>query len=345
MSTETPTAAPKPKSTNSPSPDAAAPRSGLRASTGLAIYRVKDYGIVAVALALFAALSLSSDYFLTKSNFLNILNQWSAIGIVAFAVTYVLIAGGFDLSVASVFSLSGVVAAKLVSSIGVVPALLVGIAVGLVMGIVNGVIVVVWQVNSIIATLASGFVLAGLALKLSNGTLVSVSNPAFTKFGSTVFWGMPLPNWYLIIAALVLAFVLHRTTFGRYLFASGDNASAAVLAGIRVAWVRISAFGISGLAAGFAGVMVASQQSTGQANALPNMEFDVLAAVIVGGTSILGGAGAVWRTCVGVLLLAFIRNGSDLLGIDSNYEQMIYGGIILGAAALDVWARRRARRA
>ncbi len=344
MTTDTPTA----RQSVSPKPSSGAPKPGGTnpwAAANKAVYRVKDYGIVAVTLVLFAVLSLSSNDFLTKTNFLNILNQWSAIGIVAFAVTYVLIAGGFDLSVASVFSLSGVIAAKLVGSVGVGPALVIGMLAGLGMGIVNGVAVVIWQVNSIIATLATGFILAGLALKLSNGTLISVSNPSFEKFGSTTFWGMPLPNWYLILAAILFAFVLHRTTFGRYLFASGDNASAAILSGIRVARVRISAFAISGLAAGFAGVMVASQQSTGQANSLPNLEFDVLAAVIVGGTSILGGAGAVWRTGVGIALLAFIQNGSNLLGIDTTYEQMIYGGIILGAAALDVWARRRAGRA
>lgn len=152
---------------------------------------------------------------------------------------------------------------------------------------------------------------------------------------------MPLPNWCLIGTGLLLAFLLHYTVFGRYLFASGDNPAAAELSGIRVRRVKVAAFAISGLAAGFAGVLVSSQQSTGQANALPNLEFDVLAAVIVGGTSILGGAGAIWRTAIGLLLLALIRNGSNLLGIDSTYAQMIYGAIILSAAAIDVWARAR----
>lgn len=330
-----------PVTPSNPDPDRSSPTSGFAVATRRVISSWRDYGVVAVTAALFLVLSLSSDTFLSQTNLLNILNQWSATGIIAFAVTFVLISGGFDLSVGAVFSVAGVVATLSVDNVGVVPALLIGIATGLVMGIINGIVVVVWQVNSIIATLATGFVLSGLALKLSDGSLISVTDPGYTNFGSAEVLGMQLPNWYLIIVALLFGFLLHRTVFGRYLFASGDNAAAAALSGIRVARVRIAAFAISGLAAGFAGVMVTSQQSTGQANALPNLEFDVLAAVIVGGTSILGGAGAIWRTAVGLLLLALIRNGSNLLGIDSTYAQMIYGAIILGAAALDVWGRRR----
>jgi ribose transport system permease protein len=183
--------------------------------------------------------------------------------------------------------------------------------------------------------------IGGVASQLTGGELLTVENPAFAKLGNSSVLGMTLLSWTFILAALLFAFLLHRTTFGRYLYAVGGNREAARLAGIRTGLVSFSAYALSGLAAGIAGVVVASRQSTGQAEALPGLEFDVIAAVIVGGTSILGGAGAIWRTAVGLALLALIQNGANLLGIDQTYQRIIYGAIILGAAALDVWARRR----
>jgi ribose transport system permease protein len=329
------------KTQNLPNPASAGTPAIAVARITRAAPRGREYGVIVVTALLFIILSVSSSGFLTKTNLLNILNQWSAVGIIAFAATLVLIAGGFDLSVAAVFSFSGVIAAKLAGPLGVAPALLIGTLSALAIGLLNGLAVVMWRVNSIIATLASGFIIGGLTVQISSGSLITVNDPSFASLGSSSFLGVTLPVWFLVLAGVMFAFLLHRTTFGRYVFATGDNAAAAVLSGIRVNWVRIATFGLSGLAAGFAGVMVASQQTTGQANAAPGMEFDVLAAVIVGGTSILGGAGAIWRTAIGVLMLAFIQNGSNLLNVSANYEAMIYGGIILGAAALDVWARRR----
>lgn len=305
---------------------------------------LQNYGVFAVVVVVFVALSVSSGGFLTGTNQLNILDQWSAAGMIAVAATLVLISGGFDLSVGAVFSITGVIAAKLALSIGVAPALFIAILAGAGLGVLNGLAVVVLKVNSIIATLATGIIIGGVALYYTGGQLVLVEQESFTTFGGSTWLGLTSPSWYFLSAALIFAFLLHRTTFGRYVYAVGGNIEAARLSGIRTGRVLISTYCLSGLAAGFAGVMIASKQSTGQANAFPGVEFDVIAAVIVGGTSILGGAGAVWRTATGLYLLALIQNGANLLSIDATLQDVIYGGIILSAAALDVWARARGNR-
>ncbi|ADB50515.1 ABC transporter permease [Conexibacter woesei] len=303
--------------------------------------RGREYGVLAVFAALFVALSLSSDAFLTTTNLLNIVDQWAAIGIIALAATLVLISGGFDLSVAAVFSVTGVIAAKLATSMGVAPALALGVLSGLGFGLLNGLAVVGWKVNSIIATLATGIVIGGIATNLTGGNLITVADTGFTALGQNELLGITLPTWFFAITAVLLGFLLHKTVYGRYVYAVGGNIEAARLSGVRTGRITIAAYGISGLAAGFAGVMVASQQATGQAGAAPNLVFDVVAAVIVGGTSILGGSGAIWRTVVGIGLLALIQNGATLLSLDETYRQMITGAIILCAAAIDVWARSR----
>lgn len=304
----------------------------------------RDYGVIAVIVAIFAILSVASSGFLTKTNQLNILDQWSATGIVAVAVTLVLISGGFDLSVAAVFSITGIVAAKLAPSMGIAPALLLAVLSGAAIGVFNGLAVVYLKVNSIIATLATGIIVGGIALQITGGNLVLVEDESFTQFGGSTWLGLSAPSWYFGITAALFAFLLHRTTFGRWIYAIGGNKEAARLAGIRTGFALITTYCLSGLAAGFAGVMITSRQSTGQSNAFPGLEFDVIAAIIVGGTSILGGAGAIWRTLTGLYLLALIQNGANLLNISAALQDVIYGAIILGAAALDIWARTRGNR-
>ena len=137
------------------------------------------------------------------------------------------------------------------------------------------------------------------------------------------------------------AFLLTWTTFGRYVYSAGANPVAARLSGVRVDGVRAATYALSGLSAGLAGIIVSSRAATGQADAGIGLEFSVLAAVIIGGTSVYGGEGAIWRTVLGVLFLGMIGNGFNLLNIDPTYQQIIQGGIILAAVAVDAWSRRR----
>jgi ribose transport system permease protein len=301
---------------------------------------VRDYGIVVSFLALFVTLSIASPVFLSKANLLNILDQNAAIAIVACAGTLVIIAGGFDLSVGATFALSGVVTAKTANSVSVEAGLILGCLVGLGVGLVNGVLVTAGRINSFIGTLATSIALRGIALVLTSGVLIGVTDPSFTHLGQDRFLGVKLTVYVLAGTILVFAVVLDRTVFGRQVFAAGGNQEAARLSGVRVGRVRVMTFALSGLMAGVAGVLEASRVATGQADAGAGLELSVIAAIVLGGTSILGGEGAVWRTILGVLLLAMIGNGFNLLNIDPMYQQIVQGAIILLAVGTDAWARR-----
>jgi ribose transport system permease protein len=310
--------------------------------TGAAIQlsALRDYGIVISCIGLFAILSLSSDAFLTSTNILNILDQWSAAGIIACGATLVIIAGGFDLSVGAIFAVAGVVAAKVANSTGVEAGILSGMLVGLAFGILNGVLSTVGRINPFIATLSTSIMIRGFALVLTGGLLVTVGDESFTALGRDEFLGVKWSIWIFAAFAVVCAILLSRTTFGRYIYAVGGNAEAARLSGLRVSVIKGATFAISGLSAGISGVLVASRASTGQADVGVGLELTAIAAVVIGGTSILGGEGAIWRTVLGVLLLAMINNGFNLLGVDATYQQIVQGAIIVTAVAVDAWARR-----
>jgi ribose transport system permease protein len=302
---------------------------------------LRDYGIVLAFVALFVTLSFASDVFLKQQNFMNILDQWSAIGIIAVGSTLVFIAGGFDLSISAVYALSGIIAAKAANSLGVPVGLFLGCLIGLGVGIVNGAIVTVGRINPFMATLASSLMIRGLALAVSGGFLVRVADDTgFDVIGRGEFLGAKYSVYLFAGVILVAALLLHRTTYGRYMYASGGNAEAARLSGVRVNLVRASTYAASGLCAGIGGMIVASRVNTGQADAGVGLEFDAIAAVVIGGTSILGGAGAIWRTVLGVLLLAMIQNGFNLLNVQAVYQRIIYGAIIIGAVGIDAWSRR-----
>jgi ribose transport system permease protein len=303
----------------------------------------RDYGIVWVTALLFVVLSFWSDVFFSKTNLLNVLDQQSAILIAASAVTLTMIAGGFDVSVAAIYVLSGVTALRVENETGSI-AIGVAAALGLALsiGAFNGLVVTVGRINSFIATLATSFAIFGLAYLVSERSILRPENPGFSDIARTKVLDVPLSSWIAILVALALWFVLVRTRYGRHVFAVGSNREAARLAGIRVDAVQASTFALGGLAAGLAGVLVASRNSTAQASDDFTFVFVVIAAIVVGGTSILGGDGAVWRSLLGVFFIAFMINGFNLLGVDPIYQRIIQGAIILGAVAID--ARSRAHR-
>jgi ribose transport system permease protein len=302
---------------------------------------LRDHGIVFFFLALFLFLTFSSGAFFTQANFLNLLDQSAAVGLIAAANTLLLVSGGFDLSVGAIFALAGVVAGLMEPHIGVPAALVLGVLSGVVAGACNGVVATVGRINPLVATLASQIIIRGIALALTGGMLVSVADPSFKDLGTGEFLGIHYSIYLWLGFAVVCGGLLAFTRYGRHIYAVGGNPEAARLSGIRVDLVKGSAYVLSGLAAGLAGVLVASRVATGQADAGTGMELDVIAAVVIGGTSIAGGEGAVWRTVLGVLLMALIGNGFNLLSINPIYQQILQGAIILAAVGADAWARRR----
>ena len=304
---------------------------------------VRDYGIVVAFVVLFVTLALSSDVFLTKDNLINLAFQAAPIGILACGGALVFIAGGFDLSVGAVAAFSAVIAGTAFVDWGIPvwPAMALGALTGLGLGVGNGLLVTVARVNAFIATLAMNFIVYGLAVAVTGGFLISIDSPDWETLGLGEAWGINYPIFVWLAFAIFCGFLLSRTALGRYIYAVGGNAEAARLAGVRVGLVRTTTFAISGLSGGIAGIILSSEVATAQANAdnLGNT-FNAITAVVLGGISILGGEGAIWRAVLGAFFLVLIGNGFNLLDVQPVYQSIFTGTILLVAVALDSWARR-----
>lgn len=298
-------------------------------------------GIAIPFVIVLVALSLISDSFLRFQNLANILDQQAGIIVVASAGTLVLIAGGLDLSVGAVYGLAGATSALVASSVSTPAGIATGLALGLAVGLVNGIIVTRFRVNPLIATLAMSFVVSGIGAIVTQGNLVVVfDHPEFKDFAATRILGITSAAWMMIGIAIAATILLSRTTFGRYVYATGGNAQAARLGGVRVNGIRVATYALSGMAAALAGVIDASRVLSAQASSGQFLTFTVLTGIIVGGTSILGGEGSVQRTVLGCLFVALIANGFNLLGLDPFYQQITLGVILLLAVSLDAWSRR-----
>ena len=324
-------------------PGASAIQALLREPRAEILGRARHGGIIFPFLVLFVVLSISSGPFFTKTNLLDILDQQASTLIIAAAGTLVLVAGGIDLSVGATYALASVVATKLALSVNPVLAIVAGVAVGLVVGLVNGVIATFFRINSLIATLAMSFVVAGLAALATSGNLIiAYSALGYARLARTSFLTVNTSTWAMLAVVVALGVVLSRTIAGRYMYAAGSNAEAARLAGVQVQLMKLTTFVISGGVAALGGIIDASRVLSAQAsNGETTLTFTVLAGIVVGGTSILGGEGAIWRTVVGTLFIALIGNGFVLLGLNPLYEQITLGGILLIAVGADAWSRLR----
>jgi ribose transport system permease protein len=278
--------------------------------------------------------------FLERDNIFNILSQNAQVGLIALGMTFVMIAGGFDLSVGAIYAAGATVYAMEAKEMALPLAALVALAVGLVCGSLNGIIVTRLKVNPFVATLGTTSIFAGAAYLYSHSAPVLVDRPDFTVLGAGKWFGVPISLVLLIVAYIVGAVALSKTVYGRSLYAVGGNPEAARLAGLRVELLKTSTYALVGVLAAFGGMIIASRLSIGQADIAGTMSLDAIAIVIIGGTSLFGGSGAVWRTGVGLLLLAVLTNIFDALALDSNFQSLIKGAIVIGAVALDAYSRR-----
>ena len=312
----------------------------------------RSVAIVAPFLAVFIALSIGSPAFLTFQNVGNVLDRQSGILIVAAASTLVLIAGGIDLSIGATYMFTAVICGTVIVKVGgaegAALGIVAGVLAGLIVGIANGLIITYLKINPLIATLAMSFIILGATKLVSQFGKqgvgqIRVDVDEFRWLATTKPLGISLPTWIAFVILVILGVVLWRTTFGRYVYAAGGNAEAARLAGIRVNPVRISTFALAGLAAGIAGVIdLARTPSVPENDAIATtLTFTVLAGIVVGGTSILGGEGAVWRTVLGILFIAMLYNGFTLLRVDPLFQGIALGVIILVAVGFDAWSKYR----
>jgi ribose/xylose/arabinose/galactoside ABC-type transport system permease subunit len=286
-------------------------------------------------------LSVASPYFLTSRNISQILMQGAVLGIVAVGATFVIIGGDLDLSVGYNVALSGVFAAKVMTETGSWPVgLVAGVLCGSAIGLVNGVLATVLRVPSFVATLGTGTVTAGLALYLTSGVTISGLPEGFGALAKSEILGLQSMVWFMLLLFLLGSVLLHRTNYGIRVFATGGNRDAAFLAGIRTGRVRLTGFVIAGLCAGIAGVLLTSRVQAGQPTVGTSLTLFATAAVILGGTSILGGQGSMLRTFAGLMLIAVVQNGLDILGVEYSLQQVAIGGVFVLAACSEAIRRR-----
>jgi ribose transport system permease protein len=315
-----------------------------RASLGANLARFQS--LIALALMI-VALGLSSDKFLTVDNGLNVLRQISINLCLSLGMTLVILSGGIDLSVGSVLALSGAVAAGLLKNGVALPAfnvllqftvfgaVVAGLLVGLTLGAFNGLMITRFRLPPFVATLGMLSIARGLTMLWTGGFPITGLGSSFGFMGTGQWLGVPMP--VLISAILVLSFVVltRRTRFGRYVYAVGGNERAALLSGLNVNRVKFLVYVLGGGLAAVAGLLVTSRLDSATPNAGFSYELDSIAAVVIGGTSLSGGRGSVWGTVLGCLIIGVLNNGLVLLEVSPFWQQVIKGGVILAAVAID----------
>lgn len=294
-------------------------------------------------LAVGAYLTLTNEFFLTQNNLSNLLVQASILAIVAFGATFVLIARELDLSVGSGVALTSVVAALVMRDTGsILLGVLACMATGVAIGAVNGLVVTKLEVPSFVATFGMLTIAHGLALALTQGGVVAGLPPDIGVLTRESFLGVRDAIWLTAGVFAVLLYVQTQTPFGVRVFAVGGNRAAAHLAGMSIDRVRAACFVISGVTMGIGGLVLTSRLLSGQPNGGVLLELDVIAAIVIGGTSILGGRGSVARTLWGVLFIATLQNGLDLEGVGDDLKRIIIGTVLVLAATVE-FVRRHIR--
>ena len=297
--------------------------------------RQRRYWVILVLIGI--VLSVLSREFLTVTNLLNVTRQVAFVIITGSAVTLLMISGNFDLSVGSILGLTGMFFAYFIPlgvPLGV--SLVVATLIGTVIGLLNGFLVVKLRIPSIIATLGTMYAARGLALVVTGGNSIHLGlGPNFTVLGRGFLGPIPISLVITVGILLFFYFVETRTILGRYAFAIGGNRRTALLSGINVGAMILLLYTFVGTLAGFSGVLMASRLGVGQPMVGQGFEFDVIVAVILGGTSLEGGEGSVFGMLIGAFIVGFIANGLNLLGIHSFYQSILKGAVLVGAVLLD----------
>ena len=299
---------------------------------------LQKFGPLIALLLIVVIITLINPSFMTTTNILNVLRQVSISALIAFGMTFVILTGGIDLSVGSTLALTGAVAATMLAN-GMDPILtiLIALLLGAILGAINGVIIAKGKVAPFIATLATMTIYRGLTLVYTEGRPVSGlgDSTTFQMLGKGYFFGIPVPVVTTAIAFAVLYFILHKTTFGRRVYAVGGNEGASRLSGINVDRVKIMVYSLTGMLAALSALILTSRLNSAQPTAGTSYELDAIAAVVLGGTSLTGGRGWIFGTLVGALIIGVLNNGLNLIGVSSFFQQVVKGAVILIAVLID----------
>ena len=311
-------------------------------SKDLIVQNSRQFGTLIGLIVVTIVFWILSPYFLTVSNLMNIAEQTSINAIIAVGMTFVIITAGIDLSVGSIVAVSGVVLAGVLhSGIPEPLAILVGLGIGSLCGLINGLLISYGRLPPFIATLGMMSVARGAALFYTEGRPISGFSPELRFLATGELARIPAPVIIMVALYVAAHFVLKRTKLGRYAYAIGGNEEAANLSGINTKLVKTGIYGVSGLLSGLAAVILTARLNSAQPIAGMMYELDAIAAVVIGGTSLMGGEGKISGTLIGAFIMGILRNGLNLLGISSFTQQIVIGSVIICAVLVDMALRKR----
>ena len=294
---------------------------------------------VIALIILMAVITIINSNFLTANNLLNLLLQVTSNALIAFGMTFVILTGGIDLSVGSILALSSALTAGLLGSgMPVTLAILISLILGCILGMMNGLLISYGKLAPFIVTLATMTIFRGATLVYTNGNPITkgLSDTFLFQFlGQGYIVGIPFPVIIMFIVFIVLYVLLHKTAFGKSVYAIGGNEKAAYISGVKLNKVKIIIYSISGIRASISGLIITSRLSSAQPTAGASYEMDAIAAVVLGGTSLSGGKGRILGTLIGALIIGVLNNGLNIIGVSAFWQQVVKGVVILIAVLID----------
>ena len=294
---------------------------------------------VIALIILMAVITIINSNFLTANNLLNLLLQVTSNALIAFGMTFVILTGGIDLSVGSILALSSALTAGLLGSgMPVTLAILISLILGCILGMMNGLLISYGKLAPFIVTLATMTIFRGATLVYTNGNPITkgLSDSFLFQFlGQGYIVGIPFPVIIMFIEFIVLYVLLHKTAFGKSVYAIGGNEKAAYISGVKLNKVKIIIYSISGIMASISGLIITSRLSSAQPTAGASYEMDAIAAVVLGGTSLSGGKGRILGTLIGALIIGVLNNGLNIIGVSAFWQQVVKGVVILIAVLID----------
>ena len=306
-------------------------------------YFKQNWGILAALLIMCLFFSVFGNNFLTQTNVVNLLRTCATNCYLAIGVQMAIILAGIDLTGGALAALTGVVCVMTFENAGlpIWMGIVVGVLIGIVVGMANGIIITYTGIHPFVVTLAMQSICRGAAYLLANGSPVTTTNRSFSAFGSGSLGVVPLPVVYMTIFLILDFFLLNKTRTGRHIYAVGGNETSARFSGININKIKILVWTISGAMAGFCGVVLAARLSSGQPSTGEGYETDPIAAAVLGGTSFFGGTGTVGGLIIGVLIIGLISNGLNLMHVNSYWQYVLKGVIIIAAVYVDMLKQKR----
>ena len=303
----------------------------------------KKFGLLFIVAGIMVIMSIVSPAFRTSTNLLNVLRQISIYGIMGTGMTFVIMLGGIDLSVGSLLAVSGVVSGSIIVADPNAVFLAIAAAIGVcaLFGLFSGFFVAQFKMPAFVVTLAAMSIARGFALVYANGRPYILTSDSFKVIGQSYVFGIPIPVIILVVIIVLMYILLHKTRFGRYTYAIGGNENAAIMSGVKIKRVKILIHIMNAALAGLAGVILASRINSGQPAVGVAYEMDVIAGVVIGGTSLAGGSGTMLGSVLGAVIIGLINNALTLLNVSSYWQQIVQGIIILAAVLLDIITKQR----